>query len=135
MTYLFWSPTKTINFLIGWLQIDIKSVRSITQCLLLIKESSNSDGLLFHQYQQNEQPTLTSNHQIQTKTTNIWCLKSRSWLGTVKIIPDTDIYSIFIYVKLANSLYHCFNYMYGFMRSKESWILTYCITQIRYLDT
>ena len=55
MTYLCWSPTKTINFFIGLLQIDSKSVRSITQCLLSIKESSNSDDLLFHQYQQNEQ--------------------------------------------------------------------------------
>jgi hypothetical protein len=40
----------------------------------LWKESLNSDGLQFHQYQQNEQSPLTSNNGIQ-KDHDIWSWK------------------------------------------------------------
>jgi len=47
----------------------------------LWKESLNSDVQQFHQYQQNKQSPLTSNHWTQKETTlRGW--KSRSWFET-----------------------------------------------------
>ena len=52
-----------------------------SRCLrFLSKESLNSDGQQLHQYQQYEQPTLTSNHWTQNDH-DIWHWKSSSWLG------------------------------------------------------
>jgi hypothetical protein len=48
----------------------------------LWKERLNSEGQLFHQYQQSEQQPLTSTHWIQKKPTTYDIGKSRSWLGT-----------------------------------------------------
>jgi len=50
----------------------------------LWKESLNSDGQQFHQYQQNEQSPLTLTHWTQKREHNIWHWKSMSPLGTGK---------------------------------------------------
>jgi hypothetical protein len=51
----------------------------------LWKESLNSDGQQFHQYQQNEQPTLILTELTKRKKkedNDMWRQKIRSWLGT-----------------------------------------------------
>jgi len=46
-----------------------------------MKNSLNSDGQQFHQYQQNKQSPLTFTYWKQKKGDNdIWRCKSRSWL-------------------------------------------------------
>ena len=61
--------------------------------IMLCKESFNSYGQQFNQYQHNKQSLLTSNHLIQKRPQHyIWCWKSRSWFDTgTKILYELEL--------------------------------------------
>ena len=105
-----WSLHDISNCLIGEVKWWHNVFRSYTHCPLLHCNGNIS----------------WYNHQ----GTTFW----PSWFIACKIVVVivlSCVFKIYIYAKLANSVYHCFNYC--FMRNKDSWFLIQ--TVVRSLDT
>jgi hypothetical protein len=64
-----------------------------------MKESLNSDGQQFHQYQQNKQPPLTSTHRRQKQEHDIW-----HW----KFLREILLVMIYSQIILRHVLNNCF---------------------------